>query len=1184
MFLKCLELQGFKSFPEKVKLEFKEGITAVVGPNGSGKSNISDALRWVLGEQSAKTLRGEKMEDVIFSGTENRKALGFAEVSMIIDNSDKKLNIDYNELTVTRRVYRSGESGYFINGSSCRLKDIHELFMDTGIGRDGYSIIGQGRIDAVLSSKSDDRRLLFEEAAGVVKFKNRKLQAENKLEETRKNLTRTNDIIAELEQRIAPMQKQAEKTKKYLELSENLKSIRISIFTEEYKKFENEADKISKNIAIVDTQIKDENLLCTENENKKNSLKIQLEQTEKIIEQTSAQTSELRLTTEQKNNDIKLIGNEIEHIKNDIKRNKSEIEKKAKEFEKNNSNSKLINSKLQAAKLELDAKKTELDKLNENFEKINSMLSQKEELIKKYNFDIVEKMKISSEAASQAALSETRLAGLKEQSVTAKEELYIYESRLNEKTIHLKACQNLMDDILKKEYDIEKKIEILTNSADKISSDLSDINHKHENSMLMLNESKSKHKILSELEKDYDGYTNSVKAILKQKDTNPDFKAVRGAVGELIRVEEKFETAVETALGAALNNIITEDEECAKKCISYLKLNKKGRATFLPKTSVKAKSLGEVKNKILNEYGVLGIADEIISFDDEFKGIMSNLLGRVIVASDIDCAVKIASKYNHSYKIVTLQGEILNPGGSMTGGSIFKKSGSIFSRTRELKQLEIAIDEKNKEIFEIEKSISILQNNYNKTNYEIEETKKLLYAANIEKAEKSADIQQAKKACDELKEKIDSLKKQQLQFAEELNKAALDANKHKAVSDKLSSEIEDLSSALGIYQDEIQNQRNFKEEELKKINSLKIKISSLQYEINGFDSDIKRILSENNTFKADMDYLKKDIEKRNAQCEFKLKETERFENEILNLKKMGEELNEKFDELNRKKNIIKKDIEEINNKIIEFTETIGKLNSEKIRLEGKIENIEAKSQRLCDSMWEDYEITYAKACTFEKSSMDYSSLKKAEAELKSSINQLGSINPDAIEQFREIKQRYDFNIKQRDDIIKADEDLKIIIKKLSEDMQAQFMDRFNTINKNFSAVFSEIFGGGSATLKLSDENNILTSGIEIAARPPGKKLQSLSLLSGGERTLTAVSLLFAIFKMKPSPFCILDETDAALDDANVIRYSNYLKKISDKNQFIVITHKTGTMEDANVLYGVTMQEQGVSKIISVKLT
>lgn len=1184
MFLKRLELQGFKSFPEKVKLEFKEGITAVVGPNGSGKSNISDGLRWVLGEQSAKSLRGDKMEDIIFAGTKNRKPLGFAEVSMVIDNSDKRLNIDFDEVTVTRRVYRSGESGFFINGSSCRLKDIHELFMDTGIGKEGYSIIGQGRIDTILSTKSDDRRALFEEAVGIVKFKNRRIQAEHKLEEVRGNLVRTNDIISELEKQVGPLEKQAEKTKKYLVLAEDLKKIRVNIFVDEYEKSEKAVNETNENIEIINNQIKEEENKQAKTEESKNEIRNYLEEAENNIEKNSQESADLRSLSEQKENDIKLVEQDIEHIDSNIKRNENEILRKEAEAVKKQEEIKLIKTKIQATELELNLKKENLDKLLSDFEKIDSTVSEREELVKKYNTDIVEKMKTAAQAKSDAAAATMVLEQFRERMIQIAGELDFSQSKLEEKNAHLAACEKLLNDVTEKEERLQKRIDELLEMAKNINDERSKIKNKQNGLNISLNESKSRFKILSELEREYDGYANSVKSILKQKDTNPNFKGVKGAVGELIKVDEKYETAIEIALGGALQNIVTTDEYSAKECMNYLKNNKKGRATFLPMTTIKNRDLGNIKNQLLSEKNVLGVADEIISFAPEFKNIMSNLLGRVIIMSDIDSAISFAKKYNHTYKVVTLEGELLNPGGSMTGGSVYKKAGGVFSRGRELKSLEENIKNFSDELEKTEKELFSVENDYKEIVSDGEKTRELLHQANVEKVEKANKAEQAKSAIAEFEEKIQYLEAERNQLNEQLKDAEDNAQSFNDVSESITKEIDKLSGELSEYQEKIQKERDFKEESSQKINELKIKISSSQHEINSYNADIKRILAENENLAKENDALRLEIENSNNQKLVKLEDIEKLKGEIIKLKELFEKLNEKAVILNDKKHYFNKKLEEINNQMVAFSETMGKLNNEKIRLEGKLENIENKSQQLCDSMWEDYEITYADACGFEKSELSFDELKSNEKSLKAQISSLGSVNPDAVEEFKAVKERYEFNIKHRDDILKADDDLKTIIAKLVEDMEEQFKAQFKVINENFGNVFAEIFGGGTAKLKLTDEDNVLNSGIEIVAQPPGKNLQSLTLLSGGERTLTAVSLLFAIFKMKPSPFCILDETEAALDDANVIRYANYLRKISDKNQFIVITHKTGTMEAADVLYGVTMEEQGVSKIISVKLT
>lgn len=1181
MFLKRLEIQGFKSFPEKVKLNFKEGVTAVVGPNGSGKSNISDAIRWVLGEQSAKSLRGDKMEDIIFAGTKNRKPLGFSEVSLTLDNLDKKLNLDFEEITVTRKVYRSGESGYYINGAACRLKDIHELFMDTGIGKEGYSIIGQGKIDAILSNKSEDRRLLFEEAAGIIKFKNRRLQTENKLQEVKQNLIRTNDIIAELERQIKPLELQNEKAKEYLVLAEELKLIIINIFKYEYKNSEKEIKEIDNYIKILIESIErledDKKKLEINQEN----FKQQLIQNENAIQCLNEDISKYKVNIKQKETSIEMYSKDIQFIKNDIER----IKKDNLNFENTLKNKQqeinLIHTYIDGKTLEYNLKQKNLEELLSKFEQLKIKNNKNEETIKRLNKDIIQKMILSSELSKKISLYESSKKQYEERKKQIFDEKNILNSKLNEKNIRKEVLQKITKQIDEKENTLKNNIEQNNILIKKIYQNLIKIKDEFSYNDKIFTESKQKLKILQELEKDYEGYFNSVKSILKEKENNPRFSGIYGAIGELITVPKKYETAIEIALGNSIQNIVTKTEEDAKMAINYLKEHKKGRATFLPISSMKPKNLDNFNN-FNNDTGVVGIASTLIEYDEKFYNIISSLLGKVVIIDNINNAIYFSKKYNYSYKVVTLDGELINVGGALTGGSIFKKTGGIFSR--------------NREISDINQNILILENELEKlkTNILENENKKAKIISNIEnenenikaifeeKTSIKAEIVQNENYIIETLEKIKNLEKED----ENLNQIINFKEDESLLPNlnKINNEIEQCKTELLNFENELEKGKTDKDFQFNEINNLKISINSIKNDIENKTKDINRIKDEINISKEMQLNFKEEISKKETDKNNIIIKIEEVNKEILNLKKEYENITKLYEEKYTEKANITKLVENFSSDMLDITRKIGDVNNQMTKALAKKENIEDKIERFVNSIWEEYEITYADACNdFENLEISYDELKIKEKDLKNKITSLGTINVSAIEEYKLIKERYNLNISQREDILKADNDLKKIISTLTQEMEMQFKEQFSLINRNFKEVFSTIFGGGTAKLTLTDEENILNSGIEIVAQPPGKNLQSLTLLSGGERTLTAISLLFGILKMKPSPFCILDETEAALDDANVTRYANFLKKFSKDNQFILITHKTGTMEIADILYGVTMEEQGVSKVISVEL-
>lgn len=1183
MFLKRLEIQGFKSFPEKIRLDFRQGITGIVGPNGSGKSNISDAIRWVLGEQSARTLRGDKMEDIIFAGTKNRKALGFAEVTMHLDNTDKKLPLEYSEIAITRKVYRSGESGYYINGTSCRLKDIHELFMDTGIGKEGYSIIGQGKIDTILSNKSEDRRALFEEAVGIIKFKNRRIQAENRLEEVRKNIIRTNDIIGELERQIKPLFEQKEKAKEFLRLSKRLKIIKINLFIAEYKMAEDSIKDILNNIETLDNTIISLEKEIEKYLQKEQSLKDSLLMKEQEIENVNKIVLDLNINIEKSQNNINLDNQNIQFIEDDINRIKYEQDKNSKIILNKNDEIKFINVSLEAKRLEYNMKKDELDKLYIQFENISAKMDKNEEKFKDINNKIVEKMQLSAEISNKLTIYESSRDNLSEKLKQLEQEVGLYKSKINERIARKMVLEKNLTNIKNEEEIISENINLYNVDFERNKSELINIEKINSEENKKYIELKNKHKILEELEKDYEGYFGSVKAILKEKEKNSKFFGICNAIGEIIAVPKEYEIAIEIALGGAIQNIVTNTEEDAKIAINYLKENKKGRATFLPISSIKAKPIQD-KDNIVKEKGVIGIADSLITFDDKYSNIMSNILGRTIIIDNIDNGISLSKKYKYMYKVVTLDGELINAGGALTGGSISKKSGGIFSRGREIKDIfekVCVLEEKiNKNIDFIQKKEEE-QSNIQKN---IEKNRESLNKISLEKIRLESDINQADEYIKDLENNVKTSSNYIININEQLKETYIDNNSLEEQLNNINKEIKVLKENILTFESKLEEERLNKDTSFNYINRLKIDIKDIEYQIESSSREIVRLNTDIDNLKEINISLGIKIKESNDKKDILNKNITYVQKNIDTLKEKSVNLKNSINNLQQEKNNINNSINNITNDIATTNRNKLDIENKKVKAEAKKENIEERIDLLCDNMWQEYEITYASACNdYENINLAFDELKKEENIFKAKIASLGTVNVGAIEEYKVLKERYDLNIKQREDILKADDDLKDIISTLVVEMEEQFKKQFSLINKNFNKVFSDMFGGGKAELILSDENNILTSGIDIVAQPPGKNLQSLTLLSGGERTLTAMSLLFAILIMKPSPFCVLDETEAALDDANVLRYSNFLKNFSKDNQFILITHKTGTMEIADILYGVTMEEQGVSKVISVEL-
>lgn len=1183
MYLKRLELQGFKSFPEKIKLEFNKGITAVVGPNGSGKSNIADAVRWVLGEKSAKSLRGTKMEDVIFNGTANRKPLSFAEVSLILDNSDRKLNLDYSEVTVTRRVFRSGESDYLINGTRCRAKDILELFMDTGVGKEGYSIIGQGRIDEILSTKSEDRRQLFEEAAGIVKYRTRCVEAANKLKKEQENLVRVNDIIDELEKQVGPLEIQAEKAKKCIVLADRMKLVQVNIFVRDAEKYETELKELSVNINQLNLDIDKEKRTEEKNNNKKIELREKLNEIELDIENHTNYISDKRSEKEQRENDIKLCNQEIEHLNENINRINEENSTSSTAINEKKDAIKNIAQDIERKEAELKNKQNIFNNKIEEFSKISSRVSENEEQINNFNSIIIEKMNKATDIKNEISKSDAMLEQIKNRKEQLAEELSVLNKQQKERNNILDGAEKEMSRVETENKLINENIEKNDSQLTKIKANLSEANNRQEAITKSIQEKNARLRALSDLEKNYEGYYIGVKAILSQRDNkNPEFKGICGAVGEAVSCDNKYETAIEIALGSAVQNIIARTEEDVKKAINYLKKNNKGRATFFPMTAIKAKTLGSEKYNIIKEKGVIGIAKELIKYSPEYENIMSSLLERVIITDNMDSAIALARKTKYAYKIVTLEGELLNAGGSMTGGSINKKATGIFSRGREISELRDILKELLEEQASINADIKKMTEIYENLEYKINESKEELQELAIRKTEATAKIAQAKEYAADINNRIGSHNSELRQLNEVINSGIEKTEELNTELEIINTEIAETNKKLDDFQSQIQSDRDIRESSNEELSSMRVELNQLENDVYTLNSDIKRINDEIAEIENNVLNSKEIIADYAAKISEKQLETKALEESIIGISQEYNSLVSRNNELLNEKNDVNVRIEELDNDIKRQLETKTRLEKELNRLEMRKEQTDTRCRQLYDSMWEEYEITYVAAKGAEKIDATDEELKKEEKKLRNEIKALGNVNLNAVEEYAEVKERYDFLKNNRDDIIKTEKELTNIINDLNAMMEKQFKEQFSIISENFSKTFAEMFGGGSADLKLNDSDDILNCGIDIIVQPPGKSLQNMMLLSGGEKALTAMALLFAILKMKPSPFCILDEIEAALDDANVNRYANYLDNFINDTQFIVITHRKGTMEAADILYGVTMQEQGVSKLVSVK--
>ena len=1180
MYLKRLELQGFKSFADKTVLEFMPGITSVIGPNGSGKSNISDAIRWVLGEQSMKSLRGSKSLDIIFAGTQNRKSLGFAEASLVFDNTDGALPIEYTEVTVTRKIYRSGETGYYINKVPCRLKDVLELFMDTGIGKDGYSIIGQGKIDEILSNKSEDRRHIFEEAAGIVKYRVRKAESEKKLEHTKLNLLIINDILAEIETNIEPLKEQSEKAKKYLNLREELKNIEIGLFLYNIEKYKKELEDIVKDEEIYKNQCNDEEGRLERIKALKEELKSEIDNITEAIEEMSNLGFESKKEIEMLNSDINVSNTRIENNKQNKERFEKEIEellarikdleeekkqreekkenlkqnreKFAKELEEKEKELAEITKKLSSKELEIEAhKKTVEDNTDKKYE-LQANISEQE-----INYQNYEKRQTQIKNEITGNISELDNTRMKKEEIA--KEFYEIESKRNKILTDLEEANKEKEEADRKIKDFDSKINML--SGEKRIKE-------------------SKLKFLIETEKEKEGYIKSVKTLLKDCETTKELgKGMHGVLANIIDVPEEYQTAIEMCLGSSLQNIVTENEEDAKRLIEHLRKNNLGRASFLPITSVKGKKLDRIKGK---NTGVIGIASDLIQYSKKYENIILNLLGRTVIVQDMDTAIRVAKDNGYSFRIITVDGDVINPSGAMAGGSVTKKTVNILGRGKEIEKLQKEIKKLNEQIQNLEAE---------KENYQESIQNVLEIASAFEKELQEIEITYATG-----KEKVNAIEDNITRIETRLNKLKEESKKLEEQKEESMNNKSDFQEKIVIINEENEKLKKIITEfaELNKdnqkyVDDLNFDITNLKISVSSFDESESSIEELQERIASEINSTNKSIENKKMQIEQIIQDN-------FNLEKAIEEIKEKIDKIKEEVKNSGSKIEELkeqrtkkNDKLTEQEEKITNkfkiiedLKSQIVKIDVKKTKLEEDINGIINKMWEEYELTPNNVVDYKKPENVQLTQKKVK-DLRTEIKNLGSVNVDSIEEYKTLKERYDFMCEQRVDLESTMAKLRKIISDMTSIMKEQFKEKFELINKNFAEVFKELFGGGNASLTLEDKDNILECGIEITVQPPGKKLQNMMLLSGGEKAFTAIALLFAILKINPAPFCVLDEIEAALDDVNVYRYAEYLKKFSKNTQFLVITHRKGTMEAADTVYGITMEENGISKLLSMKL-
>lgn len=1184
MFLKSLEIRGFKSFADKTELAFKRGITAVVGPNGSGKSNISDAVKWVLGEQSIKNLRGGKMQDVIFSGTQYRKPVGLAQVTLILDNSDGQLPIEYTDVTIMRRLFRSGESEYYLNNTKCRLKDVQELFMDTGIGKEGYSIIGQGKIEAVLSGKPEERRSLLEEAAGIVKFKTRKEEAEKKLQNTEQNIQRINDIFSTYEERLDPLKKEDQKAKEFLQLSQRLKSKEVTLIIHNIENLEEKINYLKRELKENDNKLKE---ILEE----KIKIKEKLVQANEELESFEMENNhERRKYYESKTLSQNLLS-EIDLFNERTNNLKSTIEKNFKGI-------KQLEEKIISLKNQRNAQNTFLKELKDEQSLIQTEILTLEKEIIKINNDIKSNDKLIKDAKAYQVQLISEITKNKNDLAILKNDMNTLENKLEERKDASETYINSIKinyttkDMLKKEiFDIHNKIGKYEEQIKEYKKVISTENRnlaKDENKLKEItiehNKVEANCNALINFEKLHEGYNKSVKILMQDvdKDKIPKAKNRACILGEIIKVEKKFETAIEVTLGSSISNVITDDEEIAKTLISYLKHNKLGRATFLPINIVKGRAL-QIPQKLKNIKGYIGIASELIEYKDKFTNAIEYVLGRTIIASDMDSALLIAKGSNYSYKIVTLEGEVINTGGALTGGSTYHKNTGIISRKREIEELSLKLKELNKEIVELTEKINSTKDNIKNMDEYCLNLREEIHYENIEKTKINGKISAIDNETEKLKRDLD-VSKNEIAFMEEaLNQSNLTfQDKQNKIQEIVAIEQENtLNTATMESNLEIQKEQLKQNNE--KLMELRIKKAQIDENTSNRYLDIKRMEGEIQSAEKEI-YI---LENENKTC---IKNLDNSKEKIISNERKIQEINSIIHEQEEKFKDSEIEKVKIKESIKRFTENLEKITlyndkSERIKsnMQISLARHEAEKESFYKKLNEEMELTYAEALELKIDDINIEKCKNDIAVYKSEISKLGVVNLGAIEEYAELIEKYNFMSSQKEDLVKAKEELKNVVSEMTDKMKVIFCENFSKLRNNFNETFQELFKGGHADLILEDGDELVAN-IEINVQPPGKKLQNINLMSGGEKGLSAIALLFAILKMKPTPFCILDEIEAALDDANVGRYSEFLKKFSNNTQFIIITHRKGSMEAGDILYGVTMEEKGISKVVSVDLT
>lgn len=1181
MFLKRIELSGFKSFADKTEMEFVRGITAVVGPNGSGKSNISDGIRWVLGEQSAKSLRGGKMEDIIFAGSDARKAVNYGEVSLTLDNTDHVLPLDFNEVTVTRRVHRSGDSEYLINKQSCRLKDITELFMDTGIGKEAYSIIGQGRIEEILSTRSEDRRGIFEEASGIVKYKSRKRDARRKLDETETNLLRIHDLVSELEDQINPLKEQSEKALRYKDLREQLKSKEISLYVYQIEQIHESWSEANGVLATLQEEQLALSTVVSAHDAKLESDRLALRQLEDQIEILQGQLLEYSESFEKSEGYGEVLKERFKNLTQNRDQLQKSLSVSEERYTQRDEELNVLAEKFAEAEKRLKELQTELSAEEAKLLGVTGGISQaQEEALKGQLLEVMNQM---AQARNEIHYTEQQKEGVlrrmsrsEEEGTKWRDELERLKGKKSELEQVLEVLSKEIASLRGKYISESERYQSLQKLAEDSQNGIRKWEQKREGLV-------SRRDTMKEMEDDFDGFVLGVKEVLKASRKSA-LSGVHGAVAELICVPEKLELAVETALGAAMQHIVMENETVSRQAIAFLKQRQLGRATFLPLDVIRPRQISASDKKLMEDAeGFVGIGAEMVNYDARYSDIVGSLLGNVVFASDLECANKMAARCQYRFRIVTLEGDVVNAGGSMTGGSQHRKNSNLLGRKRQLDQLAMDIAESDDMLGKLRKSLIDVREQMERSEAELENLRTAGDHKRSEEQSVASELKQVEHEWRHVSEQFELYGQEKGHYLKELEE--LEKAKVAAAAKQVELEKEEQAIHQSIHAAEFARKANesAKEELQDLLTGLKVREGKLEQECFSLRDQLRRSEEDCGIQQGELEQNQKILQSIEADLKHNELESVKQREDMNDLKLKKNRTSEKLEMERASRIVLVKKLEDGESETKEQRLELKAVEDKLRQIEIQANRLDVELDNILRKLSEEYELSFELAKQRYAVPDDIPQVQADVKELKRNITALGDVNLGAIEEYARVSERYEFLNEQKDDLIEAKTTLYQVIREMDEEMSKRFKVTFDAIRREFGIVFSKLFGGGSADLILLDQENLLETGIDIVAQPPGKKQQNLQLLSGGERALTAMALLFAILQVKPVPFCVLDEVEAALDEANVIRFAQYLREFSEQTQFIVVTHRKGTMEEADVLYGVTMEEGGVSKLVSVRL-